>query len=316
MDPRTKFGQLIMEIIQKEVEGIDPRLKDYAVSLMQKRGLNQKGTPKDITFYYPFWLGFSVEHPNKDDVVSRLIRFNFWFGIHILAQDDLLDCKTWEGESYKNIMMSDYFLLKSMLQLGDLMRCHSINPIAGTTCLYERYINCIFWEKGNFNSPSYKYLKSDLEMLGEKFAPLMVDNVVFSCMDGSNLHLENLNNFLNNYHIYLQIMDDMQDWKDDLRNRNFTYFLNEMIQEYNLEGQVEEMEEFENIISYSDITKKMAERCLEYLCLAKSYIRHLDNPYLNEFLEEEKIRAEAIISNNEMRTKAIIKRVRSVLLRE
>jgi hypothetical protein len=153
-------------------------------------------------------------------------------------------------------------------------------------------------------------------MLGKKFAPLMVDNVILSCLKGSNMDLMDLNSFLNNYHIYLQIMDDMKDWKDDLRNGNFTYFLNEMIQRYNLKGSVEEMEEFEYIIGYSDITKRMAETSMEYLCLASSCIRQIENPYLNEFLEEEKRRAEAIISNNEMRIESIIKDVRLILLKD
>jgi hypothetical protein len=305
-----------MEIIREEIEGIDPRFRDDAVSLILKRGLNLQGTTKDITFYYPFWLGFSFEHPNKDEVVIRLTRFNFWFGIHILAQDDLVDRQTGEGDPYRNIILSDYFLLRSMLHLGDLMRYHSINPIEGTKGLYEDYINCLFWEKENLNSPSHRYSKSDLEMLGKKFAPLMVDNVILSCLKGSNMDLMDLNSFLNNYHIYLQIMDDMKDWKDDLRNGNFTYFLNEMIQRYNLKGSVEEMEEFEYIIGYSDITKRMAETSMEYLCLASSCIRQIENPYLNEFLEEEKRRAEAIISNNEMRIESIIKDVRLILLKD
>ncbi|HEY3362545.1 MAG TPA: hypothetical protein VGK06_12210 [Methanosarcina sp.] len=320
MDIRKEFSQRLVTIIQKELNGIEPRFKDEILSVLRNRGVEPDSTPLDFHLYYAFWLSKYFDIPRKEEVVDELTKFMFWFGHHIFTQDDLIDQEfSQQGFSqedfYKNIIYSDYFLLKASLILNEFLEKSSLNFGKDILKIYGDYIHCLLWEKDHMRSMG-AYTEDDVRLLGKKFSPLKIHNLVFTYLSPNKANFEHLNNldlFLENYHVSMQIIDDIKDWKDDLKNKNFSFFLMEVIQSYNMFEKLNDIEEFERIIYYSDITVNTAKKSLYYLNIARSNISDMQNIYLNEFIREVERVIESIILNQEIKRENMINKISQIL---
>jgi hypothetical protein len=315
LDIKKEFGPKINKIFNEELATVDARFREDIQDILFKRGLNLENTPSDIISYYPFWLGQSFNIPEKDKIIQSLGKFNFWFGFHILIQDDLIDQNRFEKNSYKKILYSDYFLLNSMLRLKELATDNETTAFEHILRLYSDYIECILTEKAHLNLQTYRYSEMDLESAGKKFAPLQINNYIFSSLSGSKDYLVNLNLFIEYLHMYMQIIDDIKDWKIDLLNNNITYFLAEVIERYHLHGQTEKIDLFEETIRHSDIVQRMANKGLEYLLKAESVIKPIGNPYLNKFILEQKGNALWYIHEKILETQDPIDVLEQILLK-
>ncbi|MDI9394821.1 MAG: hypothetical protein QM426_05120 [Euryarchaeota archaeon] len=288
MDIRKKFAPCLMDIIQSELNEIEPRFKEEIMLLLRSRGTEPNRVPLDFHLYYPFWLSYNFEIPRKKEVVEELVKFNLWFSYHIFVQDDIIDKKLSQDDLYRNIIYSDYFLLKATLQLGELMKKLGTTFNRNVLKIYGDYIHCILWEKDHMKSMNV-YSEKDIKALGNKFSPLKINNIVFTCLCPKNLnqnYLNDLNLFLENYHISMQLIDDIKDWKDDLKNENFSFFLMEIIQSHDMYEKINNIEEFERIILCTDIAENIAKKSLDYLYRAQSNILNINNPFLNGFIKE------------------------------
>lgn len=277
-----------MDIIQSELNEIEPRFKEEIMLLLRSRGTEPNRVPLDFHLYYPFWLSYNFEIPRKKEVVEELVKFNLWFSYHIFVQDDIIDKKLSQDDLYRNIIYSDYFLLKATLQLGELMKKLGTTFNRNVLKIYGDYIHCILWEKDHMKSMNV-YSEKDIKALGNKFSPLKINNIVFTCLCPKNLnqnYLNDLNLFLENYHISMQLIDDIKDWKDDLKNENFSFFLMEIIQSHDMYEKINNIEEFERIILCTDIAENIAKKSLDYLYRAQSNILNINNPFLNGFIKE------------------------------
>jgi hypothetical protein len=313
MDCISDFSSIIKRVIHEELKKINPQFKDDIMMVLSNRGFDQNVIPMDLTLYYPFWVSYNFEIPMKENIAKELLKYYVWFEFHVLIQDDLVDQKALGKNFYKQVIFSDYFLLKSLLQLEEIKRNHSLISLNDVFYTYEIYINSILTEKSHADVALYCFSENDFNIVGKKFAPLILTNILFSRLAGSDKYLNNLNSFLENIHVCIQIVDDMNDWKDDLKNQYYTYFLTEIIREHNIAKETENIEEFEKVIYFSDVTRKTAEKGLEYLNRAKNCIQYMENPYLNEYIKLYEKRIKSIISNREQRIKSLINSVSSIL---
>lgn len=315
MDIRKEFSPSLVEIIQREMSKIGPLFREEIELVLRSRGIKPDRVPLDFHLYYPYWLSYNYEIPRKEEVVEALIKFNLWFSYHIFVQDDLIDQKFSKDNSHKNIIYSDYFLFKALLQLNELIKKSNPNFNKNVLSIYEDYIHCILWENEHIKSMNV-YSENDIKMLGKKFSPLKINNLVFTYLSPKKTNFNYLNNldlFLENYHVSMQIVDDIKDWKDDLKNENFSFFLMEIIQGHNLYEQIGDFEEFERIISYSEITVNTAKKSLYYLYRARSNILEIHNPYLNEFIKEGEGVINSIILNHQKIKESIINEIDQIL---
>lgn len=309
----NEFSFTIKRTIQEELKKINPQFKDDIMTVLSNRGFDQNVIPLDLTLYYPFWVSYNFEIPLKENIAEELLKYNMWFEFHVLIQDDLVDHKTPQEKIYKQVIFSDYFLLKSLLQLEEIKKNRSFISLNDVFYTYETYINSILTEKGHADIALYCFSENDFNIVGKKFAPLKLTNILFSRLAGSDEYLNDLNSFLENIHVYIQIVDDLKDWKDDLENQYYTYFLTEIIREHNITVITGNVEEFEKVIYYSDVTRKTAEKGLEYLNRAKNCIQYMENPYLDEYINKCEERIKSIISIREQRIRSLIDNVSSIL---
>jgi hypothetical protein len=310
LDPRKEYGPTLKRVINEELDDVDPYFKANIIAILSARGFNPEKTMRDMHLYYPFWLSRSFDIPGMDDAINRLTRFNFWFGLHTLVQDDLLDEIRQDEDFPKKVLFSDYFQFKALTHLNKLSQisdCKTImcmdaackiDIIAKTKDLYEDYINCILWEKRK--SQVYGlYSEEEIRRLGKKFSVLKINNVLIAHLADKSFMIEKLDGFLENYHICMQIIDDINDWKSDLENENQSYVLRCLQSEYRLALKIEDLEKLEAIITYSNIVERVSEKAIEYLHLALSNIESLNNPYLIELVAESEKVVRSIINNHE-----------------
>jgi geranylgeranyl pyrophosphate synthase len=304
-----------MGIIQRELNEIDLRSKNEILLVLRNRGIDPYRLPLDFHLYYPFWLNYTFETIRKEEIAEELVKFNLWFSYHILVQDDIIDQKTSSKDFYKNVIYSDSFLFKALLKLNELMTKMTPDFRKNVMKTYEDYIDCILWEKEHMKSMNI-YSETDIRNFGKKFSPLKINNLIFTYLSSQNPnfnYLESLNSFLENFHICMQIIDDVKDWKDDLKNKNFSFFLMEIVKNHNMYEKIDNIEEFEQIIYSSDIVKNTAKKSLSYLYLARSNISAIHNPYLNEFIKEVEIHIDSIILDHEQK-KGLIDELSRILL--
>jgi hypothetical protein len=202
-----------------------------------------------------------------------------------------------------------------MLRLKELAVDDETTSFEHILRLYSDYIECILTEKKHQNLQAYRYSETDLESTGKKFSPLQINNYIFSSLSGSDDYLVNLNLFVEYLHIYMQIIDDIKDWKIDLLNNNRTYFLAEVIERHHLHGQTGNIDLFDETIRHSDIVQRMANKGLEYLLKAESVIKPLGNPYLNKFILEQKGNALWYIHEKILETQDPIDVLEQILLK-
>lgn len=313
LDPIDDFSSSISHIIKNEFKKMNSLFKDDLIEVLNNRGITIDMAPSDIALYYPFWITHDLDIPMKDKIVETIIKYNFWMEIHILVQDDLIDRKYIYKNDYKNILFSNYFLLESLMQIEDLSGYVPMTSIRDVVPLYEEYMNCILKEKKHINSASHVWTEEDLRNMGKKFSLIIINNIILSKLSESEKDLLNLNSFIENFHIYLQMLDDIKDWRTDLINKNYTYFLSKIISEYNLTGKIEVMEEFEYVIYYSDIVKRTLEKGLEYLHRSKSNIEYLDNMYLNKYIKQNEEQVKFFLLNREQHIDSLTDGLRLIL---
>lgn len=304
-----------MRIIQSELNKIEPRFKEEIMFLLRKRGVGSNIVPLDFHLYYPCWLSYNFEIPRKEEIVEGLIKYNLWIGYHIFVQDDLIDQKFPPEDFHKSVIYSDYLLLKAALQLEELIKKRVPEFNKDILKIYGDYIHCILWEKRHMKSMNV-YSEKDIRNLGNKYSPIKINNLIFTCLRYKNTndnYLENLNSFLDNYEISIQLIDDIKDWKDDLKNKNFSYFLMEIIRTYNMYEKIDNIEEFERLICCSDVAENVAKKSLEYLYQAQSDISNINNPFLNELIKEDENSIKLIISNQQLIKENIINEISQIL---
>jgi hypothetical protein len=317
LDPRKEFGPTLKRVIDEELGDIDPNFKTDVMRILCARGFNQEKIMKDMHLYYPFWLSGSFGVPWMDDAINELTRFNFWFGLHALAQDDLLDQRKPDDDLIGNILFSDYFLFKALTHLNKLtkmLECKTttcietackIDIIAKTKDLYEDYINCILWEKRRSNL-SGPYTEEDIRNLGEKFSVLKINNVFLGFLTDKSYLVEKLDAFLEDYHICMQIIDDINDWKSDLENENLSYVLSYLKYEYRYPLRIEDLDKLDVQMAYSGTLEIVSEKALEYLQLAQSNIECINNPYLIELVAESENVIRSIVTDHVQAINALL----------
>lgn len=308
MDPRSDFSQNLTALIQEELRKVDCRFEAEIKSIMCQMNFDPDRPVLDMHLYYPFWLSYSFDLMGQEDVAEKLARFNFWFGFHTFIQDDLVDKRPLEIYTHKRIIFSDYILLKSLAHLEELAFKTTLELLNDVVCLYGDYIHCILWEKerSDLSSPS----EANFEKLGKKFSMLKVNNVVFAGISGRTDILKDLNSFLENYHICMQLIDDIKDWRIDLECGNTSYFLNEVLLH---SGACDDLEELDRLIAYSGFTRRTVEKAMDYLRLARSNVKYLHNPYINGLLDEGEDFLESIIKCQELNIEELIDEVASIL---
>jgi hypothetical protein len=322
MDPRKEYSPVLKRLIDEEIGDIDPRFKKDIVDIISARGFNPAKAMQDLHLYYPFWLSRSFNGPGVGNAVNELTRFNLWFGFHALVQDDLLDERSLEVDRPKKILFSDYFLLKAFTHLDKLRQAldrktakdasaaGKIDIISRSNDLYDDYINCVLWEKRRPLEPS-PYSEKDIRCLGKKYSMLKINNIILSHFANRNnlIKIDKLDAFLEDYHICMQIIDDIKDWKTDLENGNLSYILWCLQYEYRIPLKTENLEKLNMIITYSGIIKRAAEKALEHLHSALSDMESLNNPYLMELVMESKRFIESIIKVQEQDANALLNEV-------
>ncbi len=308
MDPRSDFSQNLITIIHDELEKVDTRFDADIRSIMFRRNFNPEKPFLDMHLYYPFWLSHSFKMAGSEDVVEKLTRFNFWYGFHTFIQDDLVDEPPLGIDPHKNVLFSDYILFKSLMNLEDLTLKMRLNLARDAVKLYGDYIDCILWEKRGSSSSNPS--DADLLWFGKKFSMLKINNLVFTRLSGREDLLEDLNSFLENYHICMQLIDDLKDWRVDLAHGHISYFLNYVIRNCD---NINNNEDLDKIIANSEFARRMAEKAMDYLLLARSNVKHIDNPFLNSLIDEGEDSIQTILLGREQNREELIEKVVSIL---
>jgi hypothetical protein len=146
----------------------------------------------------------------------------------ILIYDSLLDnSKRLSSLQRKSIqLVANVFLVEGTSILKKIFAPNSYFWILHNHFMVE-YWNVIAWEKA-YCSKRRRWSDREIELLGKKLSFLKVTAAAFACLANDTTQLKIVERLLEQFHIGMQMIDDIDDWKEDISENNYTYFASQM----------------------------------------------------------------------------------------
>jgi hypothetical protein len=248
-----------------------------AKAQMERRSRKPYG---QLCYYVPFWYS-PVFDISESQAVTTIALANIYLYHYWTLKDDLVDghldmtpsdgliIDLILGKSIELFLQAD---LDGRLFLSDLNRY--MEEALGAELFLKKH-------KGEVSD----YSESDFIMMGNKAALLKASAAALSNVAQDRRRLGRLEEVLLTISIALQLVDDLTDWKHDLKIKNFTFPLAgaiAILAPTSLEAI--EQEQVSRIFYERKIDDQVLMLAIEYLDTAKALLRDLDNRYLHSFV--------------------------------
>ncbi len=192
---------------------------------------------RDNNFYKYFPFLFHNEFNKVSKGEFRTIALSGWLYFrYLLLNDKLMDSKNLKDPSdllYINLLLEkSYSLLYSIFNSSSIFWDYF-------TKYTQEFTNAILLERTKHSGivSSYPYSEFKLISCG-KSAMAKCATTALAILNGTLEKIEPLAKSLDYFHTAFQLNDDLQDWKEDYLNRNYSYLLTNIIYENQLAEQV------------------------------------------------------------------------------
>lgn len=234
-----------------------------------------------IEYLLPFWM----EEPFALDRDScRLVGLSNVFGVlYFMLQDELMDAGPGEYQGHLQPLGSFFFL--------DLMapyRClfGSDSPF---WALLEEYVAqwglSVLWEQQWHWGQVRAFEEADLILLARKAAVLKIPCAALCLLAGREQAIGTLERMVDDLLVSFQFMDDLRDWRGDLAQGNYTYFLTRVMAQRGL-GPAAPLTEMdvEKALFVGVVLDEFLELVAEYNRRALESVSTLDAPHLKAYI--------------------------------
>ena len=213
------FGRFI-----KEIKELDPLYFHKFYEKMDKRGEN------DIIILFPYLLSDAMGCHLPLNTMRALALGNQYLTASVLGQDRIMDNQRHliQEEDIVMVMLASNFLYyKGIKEYQRVFPAHSRFWLFFEKYFAE-YSRSTLWEKQEHWGKLKDYTETDLKYLGQKFSPVKISGAGMCLLNNRKEWIPLLSELLEQYHIGYQLADDVSDWREDLRDRNYTYILTKM----------------------------------------------------------------------------------------
>ncbi|MGD1045177.1 MAG: SPASM domain-containing protein [Bacteroidota bacterium] len=210
------FGRFIKEII------------DFDPSFYQKfyKKMDRK-RETDVIILIPYWLSDAMGSHLPLNTIRPLALGNKFMTAYILGQDRIMDNQNHliQEEDIATVMLASNLLYyKWVKEYQRIFPAHSRFWLFFEKYLTE-YSRSTLWEKQKHWGKLEDFSEADLKYLGQKFSPVKISCAGICLLNNRKEWIPLLSELLEQYHIGFQLADDVDDWREDLRNENYTYVL-------------------------------------------------------------------------------------------
>ena len=272
--------EIVFTRFVSELWKADPAL---AEKVMEKIG---KLRHTDILVCLPYWLTEALQRKLPLNTIRALALGNLFGTVCILAQDRVIDSQQDLLKDFGEVqalLLANEFYYKWIKEYQRVFPSHTY-----FWPLFEKYLReytrSVIWEKREHWGKLSDFAESDFRSLGQKLSPLKMCCAAMCLLNERKDIIPILSNLVEEYHIGYQLADDVGDWREDLRSRNFTYFLTRIHRFACAEDLTES--EVDSIIRTSSLLKETLEIGAEHYRRAQRLARDLACPSLVAYIEE------------------------------
>jgi len=271
--------------LQEIVADIDIIFNTELNDISQKLGIKQFTTPQrnkgptffNIHYYYP--LVFYDDFKEVDIELHRLLSiYGRLYLIHILQTDRILD----DRSEVQPVDLFKSFLLYE--KATEYVRKVFL-PDSKFWEYYEKYhmeyINAILLEKTVHYDKIMSYPLSDYEAISKgKSAMAKTITTGLAILNGSPELIPYIDNSQDNFYIGYQFYDDLRDWKEDLKNRQFSLLLTRVLKGLGYVGKsdrenIPDLEEIGRYMYYSGLAEWALKEAEHYYNKSLSVLQDL-----------------------------------------
>ena len=247
--------------------------------------LPRDSRPTGISLYLPLWI---AKNSKINTVVAESLSLaNFYLTLYLQLKDGIID-KTITDR--KMFLLSDRLLVSYMILMFDLIGNNhtfwnyfnkSIEETLSFMADEETRLSAILTD--NINDIENVILKSRFFECGSFLKPCVV---ACSILSNEDSRIVNLCNMIEFYHIGIKIMDDLSDWKEDLRNDNTTLFLN-YVKKWKGTNDINQNDVYRFLVG-SRIPIELTTIAIQGVKHAELCLCNLNYNYLKSFLRSER----------------------------
>lgn len=263
---------------------------------------------KKIKSQAPSSLHKTIMNINKKVVDNFYVTYPFFFYTHY---EDLDEEKIFSLTKCGNIFMTYILILDNTLDKD--------NPPDNSTLIFLHYLHqntiielfklfptdALFWSfytkyETDFFSTDFSFKLNKINIL--KFENFIGDiikrNSFAKCATAGLLSLVSNNNtevdpFVTTqdfFHVGLQLLDDLEDWKEDFRKKRYSYLLAKSLSDPILNNALKQRTDRINIIGkyiyYSGLATDILDLAISYFKMSLDSISSFNIPYWKSFLEK------------------------------
>ncbi len=272
--------EIIFSRYLNEVKSIDSSLSRVYVEKMRELKRH------DILVCLPYWLtdAMSCHHPLN--VIRALALGNLYGTSYILVQDRIIDR---QSNLLPDVNESRALLVSNHLYYKWIKEYQRVFPAPSRFwLLFEKYLveytNSILWEKQEHWGKLHDFAETDLKYLGQKLSPLKISGAGMCLLNNRTEWIPLLSQLIEQYHIGYQLADDVSDWREDLRNRNYTYYLTQIHKTASAPALSEQ--EIDGILLASTITNEVLEKSTLHYLKAREIAKQLSSQQLCTYLDD------------------------------
>lgn len=192
-----------------------------------------------MSFMIPFWLMDTLKLGT--DSAIKISTANLMGLFYFLLQDEIIDAEI-NNSNHRMLPLSNLFYL-------DFMELyHSLFPCASQFWKYVRkyvmqWTRSMALERREPRRSKNLRGEYDIKAHAYKSAPQKVAVAASCFLTGNSKRISKLSEVVDYTTASLQLMDDWQDWKDDLNSNHYTYFLSQVMKCNNI-TKLSEVNEF------------------------------------------------------------------------
>lgn len=215
--------ELLLNNFRNRITYFEP----YTTYILKSR-IQDFNRREELLFYAPYWL---TEICNTEFPISktrRTVLANLLGVVHITIQDKQID--------NQKIMGDDFAILSLKSNLLFLETIDGLNEVYHEYPLFRYYLrkyfdeftNATIHEKENHWRKFQDFGENEMHYLGKKFAPVKIACAGTLILGNNVEEIISVENLIDDYYTGYQLIDDIEDWKEDFELGNFTYFLNQL----------------------------------------------------------------------------------------
>ncbi|WP_379132244.1 hypothetical protein [Paenibacillus sp. sgz500958] len=192
----------------------EPLRTQGAVYLQQFDVFQTTSHKNYICYLLPYWLRESCRLPAEE--CRQMAKGNIFIMLYFFIQDDIMDNPGGSAASR--------LPLANLLYLEFLNVYHGYFPADSPFWTYfNRYIT--EWAESVSNESSHDYFLSEQHMLARKASPLKLSSTAALLLSSQISLVPLLENLLEHVLLTLQMLDDYEDWQEDLEQGSYNGLL-------------------------------------------------------------------------------------------